>query len=362
MSEEVERDSKNSPKEKKHFTFSVFSFRNYAFVFLGVSIVTTVSIIVFFWDANLPFSKKVLSVRAIAGFINVFVMSFIFTLVIRLHRKIEIERPIKQLLNATESIRQGDFSVQIPGRKHFRNEIDVVIDNINLMARELSGVETLRLDFISNVSHELKTPLSVIQNYATMLQEPKLQEETRLEYAKSITAASRNLTTLITNILRLNKLENQQIFPEKKEFNLSEQITESLLDFEQIWEDKKISLETDIDDSIVAKGDSELLSLVWHNLFSNAFKFTPEGGKVSISLKKTGGLCQIKVSDSGCGMSEETKKHIFEKFYQGDTSHAQKGNGLGLTLVKRILDITGGKIQVQSQEGQGSEFTVLLVG
>ncbi len=236
----------------------------------------------------------------------------------------------------------------------------MVIDNINLMARELSGVETLRLDFISNVSHELKPPLSVIQNYATMLQEPKLQEETRLEYAKSITAASRDLTTLITDILRLNKLENQQIFPEKKEFNLSEQITESLLDFEQIWEDKKISLETDIDDSIVAKGDSELLSLVWHNLFSNAFKFTPEGGKVSVSLKKNGGLCQIKVSDSGCGMSEETKKHIFEKFYQGDTSHAQKGNGLGLTLVKRILDITGGKIQVQSQEGQGSEFSVLI--
>ena len=216
MSEEVERDSKNSPKEKKQFVFSVFSFRNYAFVFLGVSIVTSISIILFFWEADLPFSKKVLSVRAIAGFINVFVMSLIFTLIIRLHRKIEIERPIKQLLNATESIRNGDFSVQIPGRKHFRNEIDVIIDNINLMARELSGVETLRLDFISNVSHELKTPLSVIQNYATMLQEPNLQEETRLEYAKSITAASRNLTTLITNILRLNKLENQQIFPEKK--------------------------------------------------------------------------------------------------------------------------------------------------
>ncbi|MBR1715975.1 MAG: HAMP domain-containing histidine kinase [Treponema sp.] len=360
MSKEVEKDSKKRPKEKKQFTFSVFSFRNYAFVFLGVSIVTTVSIIVFFWDADLPFSKKVLSVRAIAGFINVFIMSFIFTLLIRLHRKIEIERPIKQLLNATESIRQGDFSVQIPRRKHFRNEIDVVIDNINLMARELSGVETLRLDFISNVSHELKTPLSVIQNYATMLQEPNLQEETRLEYAKSITAASRNLTTLITNILRLNKLENQQIFPERKEFNLSEQITECLLDFEQIWEDKKISLETDIDDSILAKGDSELLSLVWHNLFSNAFKFTPDGGKVSVSLKKSGGLCQIKVSDTGCGMSEETQKHIFEKFYQGDRSHAQKGNGLGLALVKRILDITGGEIEVRSKEGEGSSFTATI--
>lgn len=139
---------------------------------------------------------------------------------------------------------------------------------------------------------------------------------------------------------------------------MSEQITECLLDFEQIWEDKKISLETDIDDSIVAKGDSEPLSIVWHNLFSNAFKFTPDGGKVSVSLKKSGGLCQIKVSDTGCGMGEETQKHIFEKFYQGDRSHAQKGNGLGLALVKRILDITGG--EVRSKEGEGSSFTATI--
>ncbi len=359
MKNDEKADSKDL-KKKKQFSFSVFSFRNYLMVFFGVSFVTSISVIVFFWDADLPFSKKILSARAIAGFVNVFILSFFFTLLIRLHRKIEIEKPIKQLLSATESIRKGDFSVQIKQRKHFRNELDVVIDNINTMTQELSSVETLRMDFISNVSHELKTPLSVIQNYATMLQDQKLPEETRLEYARSITAASRNLTTLITNILRLNKLENQQIFPEKNDFNLSEQITECLLNFEQIWDDKNISLDTDIDDSIMAKGDSELLSLVWHNLFSNAFKFTPEGGRVSISLKKKAGLCQIKIGDTGCGMSEETRKHIFEKFYQGDTSHAQKGNGLGLALVKRILDITGGKVEVQSTEGKGSEFTVWI--
>ena len=181
--------------------------------------------------------------------------------------------------------------MQIPGRKHFRNEIDVVIDNINLMAKELSGVETLRLDFISNVSHELKTPLSVIQNYATMLQEPNLQEETRLEYAKSITAASRNLTTLITNILRLNKLENQQIFPERKEFNLSEQITECLLEFEQIWEDKKISLENDIDDSIVAKGG---FGAALHSLAQSFFQRI----QVHAGRGKSFGKPQKKAADS----------------------------------------------------------------
>jgi len=352
--------TKKEKKSKNKFSLSLFSFKNYLMVFVGVSLVTSVSVMVFFWDADMTFSRNFLSIRAKIGFINVFVLSFIFTFLMRAYRKIEIEAPVRELLKATQAITRGDFSVQISPRRHFRNELDEVIENINTMATELSSVETLRIDFISNVSHELKTPLSVIQNYATMLQNPQLPEATRLEYAQSITAASRNLTTLISNILRLNKLENQQIFPEKKEFNLSEHLTECLLDFEQIWEDKNISLEIDIEDSIHYKGDSQLLSLVWHNLFSNAFKFTPEGGKVSVGIKEMPDRLEVCVQDSGCGISEETQKHIFEKFYQGDSSHAQKGNGLGLALVKRVLDITGGRISLESQPGKGSTFRITL--
>ena len=278
----------------------------------------------------------------------------------RFVRKIQIEKPIKQIFSATEAIRKGDFSVRIPTRKHFQNELDEVICNINLMVAELSGVETLKTDFIVNVSHELKTPLSVIQNYATILQDTALSEERRLEYAKNITLASRRLSTLIANILKLNKLENQQIFPQKQKFNLSEQITECLLDFETVWEEKEIGIEADIPDGIFLDSDPELLSLVWHNLFSNAFKFTPSGGRVTITLSQADGAITFSVQDTGCGMSEETQKHIFEKFYQGDTSRATQGNGLGLALVKRVCDITGAKVRVESEEGRGAKFSIII--
>ena len=228
------------------------------------------------------------------------------------------------------------------------------------MAEELGSVETLRTDFIANVSHELKTPLAVMQNYGTMLQSPDLPDEKRIEYAKGITDNSRRLASLITNILKLNKLENQQIFPVSKRFDLSEQLCESLLQFEEIWEQKDIDIETDIEDEININSDPELLSLVWNNLLSNAFKFTEIGGTVSVQLTADNDFATIKILDTGCGISAETGKHIFEKFYQGDTSHAMLGNGLGLALVKRVVDIMNGEIAVESEVGKGSTFTVRL--
>ena len=228
------------------------------------------------------------------------------------------------------------------------------------MAAELGGVETLRTDFIANVSHELKTPLAAINNYGTLLQSPDLTEDERIEYAKAITENSRRLANLITNILKLNKLENQQIYPKAEPYNLSEQLCECLLSFETVWEQKSIEIDTDIDEDVIVSADSELLSLVWNNLFSNAVKFTEEHGKVFVQLKNENGYAAVTVTDTGCGMSAETGKHIFEKFYQGDTSHAAKGNGLGLALVKRVVDITDGEISVQSELGKGSTFTVKL--
>ena len=168
-----------------------------------------------------------------------------------------------------------------------------------------------------------------------MLREPGLDEEKRIEYAKSITDASRRLANLITNILKLNRLENQQIFPETKEYNLAGQLCECLLGFEDEWEKKELEVETDIDEDIIINADEELLSLVWNNLFSNAVKFNRERGKITVRLRRDGEYAVAEVADTGCGISPDVGAHIFEKFYQGDTSHAAQGNGLGLALVKR---------------------------
>jgi len=228
------------------------------------------------------------------------------------------------------------------------------------MAEELSNTETLRTDFIANVSHELKTPLSVMKNYAAMLAAPELPKEKRIEYSKAISEASKRLADLITNILKLNKLENQQIAPLFEVYDLSEQVIECLLNFEDVWERKGIEIETDIDDGITVFSDKEMMTLVWNNLFSNALKFTSEGGRVSVSVKSDGDDASVTVTDTGCGISSDLGSHIFDKFYQGDTSHATEGNGLGLALVKRVVDITESDISVNSEIGAGTSFTVKI--
>ena len=181
-----------------------------------------------------------------------------------------------------------------------------------------------------------------------------------MEYAKAITDSSRRLADMMTNILKLNRLENQQIYPNPTTFDLGEQLCECLLRYESVWERKSIDIQTDMAEEVMISADAELLSLVWNNLFSNAFKFTEDGGKVTLTLTADGEYASVKVADTGCGMSQEVGAHIFEKFYQGDTSHATQGNGLGLALVKRVLELMDGDISVESTEGEGSSFTVTL--
>ena len=199
-----------------------------------------------------------------------------------------------------------------------------------------------------------------MQNYATLLSSADLTEEKRLEYAKAIGDASRRLADMMTNILKLNRLENQQIYPNPTTFDLGEQLCECLLQYENVWERRGIEIETDIAEGVMLLTDAELLSLVWNNLFSNAFKFTDEGGKVALTLTVDDTHAIVKISDTGCGMSAEVGAHIFEKFYQGDTSHATAGNGLGLALVKRVIDIVEGDIGVESVLGKGTTFTVRI--
>ncbi|MBQ3583757.1 MAG: HAMP domain-containing histidine kinase [Lachnospiraceae bacterium] len=311
---------------------------------------------------NITLNEENLNLAAKLTFMNVVILSFVFYVIDIIRRKLTVERPVKRITKAAEKIMQGDFSVEVSPQSKFGTDdtFNRIIECFNRMAKELNSVETLRTDFIANVSHEMKTPLAVMQNYGTLLQAPKLSEEKRIEYAKGVTDGSRRLADMMTNILKLNRLENQQIYPQTTEFDLGEQLCECLLQYESVWEKAEIDIDTDIAENVKVKADAELLSLVWNNLFSNAFKFTKAGGTVTVSLSVTEHHAIVKVKDTGCGMTPEVGAHIFEKFYQGDTSHSVQGNGLGLALVKRVVDIMQGEIRVESTLGMGTTFTVKI--
>ena len=337
---------------------------NYLLFFLLVAFLVSCSTILFVTilrdTLNLQLTSANVNMAAKLTFGNVIFLSFLFTLIDYVRRKFTTERITKHIAQAAQKVVEGDFSVRIEAVNRLSTDenLNEIIQCFNTMTAELGSVETLRTDFIANVSHEMKTPLSVMQNYGKLLQMPGLSEEKRMEYAKGVTEGSQRLADMMTNILKLNKLEKQQIYPKTKEYDLGEQLCECLLQFENIWEEKDIEIETEIAEDVKVTTDEELLSLVWNNLFSNAFKFTPEGGKVTLILEATKEHAIVKVKDTGCGMSSEVGAHIFEKFYQGDTSHATQGNGLGLALVKRVVDILQGEISVESTLGKGSTFIV----
>ena len=350
--------------KKPKFKSTLRAINNYVVFFLMVSFIVSCCMMLFVTvladTMGLTFTRENIGTAAKLTFGNVVLITLFSGTVDYLRRKQMVDKPVRQILAAANKIMQGDFSVRIEPVKEFAGEtgFNQIIDCLNKLTAELAGTETLRTDFIANVSHELKTPLAVMGNYATVLQRSDLTEAERNEYAKAIADSARRLALLITNILKLNKLENQQIFPQLDEYDLGEQLCESLLQFEDVWEQKDLNIETEIQEDVRIRSDAELLSLVWNNLISNAVKFTPEGGTIGVSLKTEGNLVVVSVSDTGCGIAPETGKHIFEKFYQGDTSHATQGNGLGLALVKRVVDILHGQISVQSTYGQGSTFTV----
>ncbi len=332
--------------------------------FLLIAFVLTSSMILFMTyltrSTEVSLSDANIRLAALVTFGNVFFLSLICATVDMWRRKLTVERPVRRIIEGAQKVMDGDFSTRIKQVRGAENGFNAIIDYFNRMVQELSGMETLRTDFIANVSHELKTPLAVIQNYGSLLQQPNLSEEERKDYARTVTNAAQRLASLITNILKLNKLENQQIYPATVKFDLSEQLCECLLGFEDAWEAKNLEIETEIEDGILVDSDPELLSLVWNNLFSNAIKFTEDGGTVGLKVYRDGSHAVIEVSDTGCGISPEVGAHIFEKFYQGDTSHATQGNGLGLALVKRVVDIIGGEISVSSVQGKGSTFTVKI--
>lgn len=275
-------------------------------------------------------------------------------------RSLTVDKPVGMILQATDAIAKGDFSVRLNSRHLFRryDEYDFIMENLNKMAAELSRSEVLKSDFVSNVSHEFKTPLTVIHSYAGLIA-PEKDENKRAEYAEVLKTTAKRLTALVTNILTLNKLENQAIKQELSAERLDEMLESAVLNFEDAIEKKNLSVEFDAE-PIEIFTNRDYLELVWNNLLSNAVKFTPEGGTIGVKATEKGGKARVEIRDTGCGINAQSGAHIFDKFYQGDTSHAKEGNGLGLALVKKVIDILGGEIDVESEQDKGSVFTVTL--
>lgn len=303
------------------------------------------------------------SILSIAIIVTYWVLvALMLTFITRNQIKKAYELPMKQLAEAADKVAHGDFSVYLPPFHTLEkfDYLDVMIVDFNKMVEELGSIETLKTDFFSNVSHEIKTPIAVIQNSAQLLQNSVLSEEEKQEYIKLIIQSSKKLNTLITNMLKLNKLEKQNIQPVVEEYDLCEQLCGCIVAFDGLMEEKNINFEADMEDKVMIFGDESLLELVWTNLLSNAVKFTKNGGTIRLRQNVCDGQVTVAVQDFGCGMSDETIGHIFEKFYQGDSSHLTEGNGLGLALVLRIIQISEGSINVESEEGKGTTFTVKL--
>ena len=289
-------------------------------------------------------------------------MAFIAAIVIHQVSCVKFDKPMRRLSRAMRAVAQGDFSVRVQPvhKKNKFDYMDLMFEDFNRMVHELSSIETMKDDFIANVSHEIKTPLAVIRSYAAALKKENLTEEERREYAGTIAAASENLSVLITNILRLNKLENQEIVPNAAPYDLTRQLSDCALAYEEQWESKEIDFDAQLEERVMILADESMLEIVFNNLIANAIKFTEPGGRVILRQEKDGQDVVVTVADTGCGMNEETVRRIFDKFYQGDTSHTGEGNGLGLSLARRVLEISGGSISVRSAPGEGSEFIVRL--
>ena len=266
--------------------------------------------------------------------------------------------PIRELNRAAKEIAAGNFDVTVNIRDRVE-ELGELEASFNRMAAELRSNDYLRKDFISNASHELKTPLSILNGYAKLLEEPELSPEERKEYAASIAAESDRLVRLVDNMLRLSRIDNRHIPPNNETFSLSEQVRRVILQLEPRFEKKNLRLDADIDE-ISFHGDRELLGHIWTNLLDNAIKFSPGGGVISVYVKTDAPYLRVEVRDQGPGMTPETMARIFEQFYRGDTEHAREGSGLGLPLAKRIAELHDGEITVESQPECGSRFMVTL--
>lgn len=337
----------------RKFLYSLFGF-------FGFLIVTTFNISIGIIVYSLIEEQNNLIIGLLI--LGVIILSAILcSLIDYVRRRIMIERPLREILFATKQMTKGNFKIRlIPNHSYkYYDEFDYIKEDLNNMAKELSKNEVLKKDFIAGVSHEIKTPLAVIQNYAKVLNSEELDENTKKQYLKSLQESCGKLNQLVMNILKLNKLENQNLLLQFSTFNLSELLTEQIIRYVDLVEQKNIKLVCDIEENLYINSEESYLEIIFNNLMSNAIKFTDKG-EINISLKKKAEEYIITFKDTGCGMNKETGKYIFEKFYQGDTSHHKEGNGLGLALVKKVIDVLGGSISVESELGKGTIFIVTI--
>jgi signal transduction histidine kinase len=266
-------------------------------------------------------------------------------------------KPIRMLNEATKKVARGDFSIQV--RTKGIHELEELYASFNQMTRELSSIQTLRRDFINNFSHEFKTPIVSIRGFAKLLKDGEPEEGERREYLEIIIAEAERLANLATHVLNLSKYEAMEIITEKETFRLDEQIRRAIAVVEPLWAAKGINVEAALDE-IEFTGNPDLIRHIWLNLLDNAVKFTPPGGSLFADGVQAGGAVRFTLTDDGIGMDEATRLRVFDKFFQGDASHKQAGNGLGLPMVKRIAELHGGSVEVESELGRGSRFTVVL--
>lgn len=330
----------------------LFSFIIFLIMFVSGAISTAVAIF---------FNLKIFSTtnKILWPIINLYMVSVIVGTALSTVIGKKILSPLVKISGALMEVGKGNFNIKLAEDQHYVPELKMMSHNFNIMVNELNNIETFRNDFIANVSHEFKTPVASIEGYSMLLQGSSLTEEERKEYTQKILNNTKRLSNLVGSILQISRLENQGLIVTKNKFKLDEQLRQALLLLESKWSNKNIDLDIDLD-CIVFNGNEELLMQVWINIFGNAIKFSPDNGTITCSLKQSANCVTAKISDTGPGISKDIQKYIFDKFYQGDKSHSSEGNGLGLALVKRVIDLCEGSIEVQSDLGIGSTFVIKL--
>ncbi len=334
----------------KRFLYSLIS---YIIFLITVTVVVSIGILIF--SKVKDFETSILAIFVL---LYILFTALIFFIIDYIRRNIIIQKPLNDILDATNLISKGEFDIKLKPRHNYNNydELDKIMININKMAIGLRNDEILKNDFISNFSHEIKTPIAIMNGYINLLKRNEMSKEERDEYIDKLYNSSINLSNLISNILKLNKLENGEM--ELNDVNLSSVLENVIISYDELINNKKINFDIDIDDRLIKYTNESFIQLIFSNLISNAIKFSKNEGIVEIKLKNKNDYIEFMVKDNGIGMSKDTIIHIFNRFYQGDTSHKTEGNGLGLSMVKKAIDRLGYKISIESEEEKGSTFIV----
>jgi signal transduction histidine kinase len=340
-------------KTKRYTLKTTIIYSLTVFLIMGITLIITASVTILLFHTGRLTARNPIIFLIIFTIVSIAIGTVFSTIVGR-----RFLAPVIEISEATKKVARGDFSVVLSEDTR-GEETRTMAHNFNIMTQELAHTEMFHNDFIENVSHEFKTPLSAIEGYVTLLQKKNLSEEKRAVYTARILFNTKRLSALTGNILLLSRLENQEIEVAKELFSLDEQLREMILLLEHQWGEKNIALEIDLD-TVDYYGNRELLEQVWQNIVGNAVKFAPQNGNIRILLRTHLSQIKVSVTDNGSGMTPEVMAHIYEKFYQGDSSRSSLGNGLGLTLARRIVDLHNGSMKASSEEGRGTTITVIL--